>query len=401
MTKYLAGLQSRATELLLIAMLFFWGWAWDFTNESGEFLRTGRVKVFLIGIMAMAAIKFGKEWGWAIGLFYLYAAVIFIQMGMPESGVLDMALITGTLFLVPGLTRHVSLRIFENIILATAVVHSVLGIFDVMGMHLVFPITSPYYHGEPIGLLGQQTLLAPYLVFALAIALQRFIWSTNKVETVAYLNLCILFLAVTLLTGSSMGLLSLAAVAGVFTLFYAGVGAFIGLVGLAGAGGLVASHFIPELRNDNGRMNAWKDALALIKSHPWIGYGAGSWSVFAERIAHLRYDAAEDACKCTLEFSRPWTQLHNEPLQGLFEYGRVGMGLIAAALVGVGAKVREIFLSNNNELVPYVAGAALFAANGLGNFILHIVPMGIFFAFCLFVILSFEELRCSSEEQYW
>lgn len=401
MTKHFAGLQSRATEFLLIATLFFWGWAWDFTNHGGEFLRTGRAKVFLIGAVAMAAIKFGKDWCWAIGLFYFYAALTYIQRGMPECGVVDMAMVTGALFLVPEIKRHVSLRIFENIILATAVAHSILGIFDALGMHLVFPITSPYYHGEPIGLLGQQTLLAPYLVFALAIALQRFIWSTNKVETVTYLNLCILFLTVALLTGSSMGLLSLAAVAGVFTLFYAGLGAFIGLVVLAGAGGLVANHFIPELRNDNGRFHAWRDALELIRVHPWLGYGAGSWSAFAERIAHLRYDALEAACKCQLEFSRPWTQLHNEPLQGLFEFGRVGMGLIAAALVAVGAKVREIYLSKNNALVPYVAGAALFGANGLGNFTLHVVPMGIFFAFCVFVILSFEELRCNPEEKYW
>lgn len=402
------GQVERLPKIAILFMLLTWGWVWDFFHLVGSYQRIGRVKAFLFGVAAVASYRIGQTWHWSIGLFYAYIGLhfaffkahLFFGMGsvvvkaseksqriaIPDFGMVELVLITGTLFLIPEIYKRVSLRSFENTVLFAGAINAVFGILNHFGIHPFMKVSNPAYidpslQGKPVGLIGQHTLLSPFLVFTAAIALHRLIGSTSKRGSLVYFYIMASSLCVAFLTESMMGFLSLGAATVVFILFYLGyrLAVITSLVGLIS--GAIAVYLHPSLGDFSGRLGIWAEAIGLIKQRMLFGYGTGSWSVIAKHISDIKV------------IDGVWTQLHSDPLQAQFDWGMVGMGLIGIFLLKILGRAHFALLFKRRELVPYISGAAIFGVNSLGNFTLHITPLGQITAFCLYVILKESDGR--------
>lgn len=115
------------------------------------------------------------------------------------------------------------------------------------------------------------------------------------------------------------------------------------------------------------RMGMWRDAPAMYKAHPWIGFGGGSyvWAYppYQHHVKqHLKYDFA-----------------HNEYIQLLLEYGAIGGFLALLALLCCAwGLTRAVLTAQSKTGAWLIAGAAgglaasLFHA--LFDFNFHIFP---------------------------
>jgi O-antigen ligase len=359
---------KRTESLILLATLFFMGWGWDY--QPGEFQRIGRIKILILGAVCLAAVKISKQWHWSIGLFYLYISAVFLHQGMPGYSVIEIIMVTVTLFLVPEVSKRIDRQMFTNIVLCVAAIHCAFGTMNLFHVYPMIPNLRMYHPGRPIGLLGQPTVLAAYLAFALPFAIKgkHYVFSA-------------LIVALTILTQSTMGMLSLVAVGLVYVLFYRGFWEALGVCIIGTLGCVLFDTFFPEfnLSSFSGRSEPWADAWSLWKQSPIIGYGIGSWSEAANQIGKLR------------GYERIWIQVHNEYLQGLFEVGLAGMSFIGFYLLRFFGRVHMLYLFRDKTLVPYIAGAAALLVNSIGNFPIHLVPHGFLLAYCIY--------QCSNSQQ--
>ena len=366
------NLKSDATSFLFFIMLMCWGWAWDFTNKTGQYLRVGRIKIWLLTAAVVAAIEMAAAWHWSVGAFYFYAALRYIDAGMPTHGVLEAWLLTSTLLLIPVLYKRVSLYVIENTLLITGAVNALDAILNLFGWYPFTPLTALNMSGTPIGFVGQQTLLAPLLVVTLCISASRFLnGGCKRINGV----LSVLFLVIIGFCGSSMGFASLAGAGLIFVWFFrgraaAGVFAFLGAIAA-----VIGIQIFPKLGDLNGRLIPWNDAGELILKKPELGYGLGSWALFGEHFAKQRQ-------------LPPWVQLHNEFLQGAFEFGSIGMAFVVVLLTVLARKINRICQEKRANYLPYASITAALIINMLANFPLHISPHGQIFAFSVFVLLQ-------------
>jgi len=388
---------------MLLSMLFLSTLAWDY-NHFGAYQRGGRLKIFLLAAGLTAAVRISKTWHWSVGLFYAYLVANWLHFGfspwiLPINGkpyifkndsIDEMAAITATLFLMPILAEKIRRRNFEVMILSASVIHCVIGILNLWGIYPGPEIKVAYQINLPIGLLGQQTLLGPFLAFAFGIATVRaieskpprywpemaFSWSRHH-KRIAFLGIALLNLAVAILTKSSMTLGSLIAACGVISVFYLGLVPTVIFGALSGLGLFVASGADPNLMWHSGRLEPWKDALSLhqlVPSRSWFGFGIGSWEPVSVIIKEVR------------NYQYPWTYLHFDPLQALFELGRVGVGILVWSLAVLLGRIHVLYLFRSTENLTWILGLVVFGVNSLANFPLHIVPHGPIFALSVYML---------------
>jgi O-antigen ligase len=381
----LQTLKSRADQAILFLMLILWATAWDFIDQYGSFQRTGRNKVFLIAAVWIAAIHVGKRWHWSVGLFYAYVGTLFFQQAMPVHSTAEFTFLTVALFLIPEAAKRITDRWFENAILLSGGVNAALGALNVFGFHPFISITNFQYidRPHPVGLLGNETLLAPYLAFTVMVAAERFIRGAFAWRAVCA-PLILLCVCVIFQCWSTMGFVSLGA--GGLVIFAAHLGmAPAAAFAILACGAFVLAQVFNKNTNANlfdssGRMDVWKEAFQIYLQKPLLGIGTGSWFLVAEALDAQKRELAQEACKCVVPKGRIWHQLHNEFLQGLFEFGLVGMSLLGVYLT----KAAHCALKALQGKAVYAAGAAVFGANALGNFTIHVVPHGPLLAYCLF-----------------
>jgi len=369
----------KLKSLILISLLSLFGWCWDY--RPGEFQRVGRLKIFLLSGFAYAAVHVSRSWHWSAALLYLYIGGVFLHYGMPAHGALEVFTLTTTLFLIPEIYKRVSKTLFENIILGTSLLHCVVGGVNLFGIFPLFKITRLEVESVPIGFLAQPTVLGPYLCFAMAISLHRFIETRKPL----YGCIAVLNLIIAIATQSTMSFLSLSAVAFFFLLYYRQFLALIGCAILGGLAVLALNQYFADLNfsSFSGRTEPWRDAYYMWKQSPVFGYGIGSWSQSAVQIAKIR------------GYSGIWYQVHNEYLQVLFELGAAGMTLVSIFFLKILTRCHVVYLFRNRNLYPYVAGILLFCVNSMGNHPLHLVPHGPLFAYCLYAVLKYDHRSIS------
>lgn len=367
---------KKAEQGIILALLSTWGWIGDY-QKLGQWQRVGRLKTFLFASAAVVALRVGKEWHWSLGAFYLFAMGFSLHLGMPQSSYQEILIMTATLLLIPYIAKRVSTRVFENIVLATAAVHCAFGVPNMFGIYFPKLNVLPFGGNRPVGLLGQETILGPYLVFAVCLLIPRLF--EGKKWRYLYGSLLALNVVMILLTKSAMTYLSLSAAGVAYAGYYEGLIGFSVATAMSAIAAIVVTGNVPDIGAFSGRLVPWADAITLIKKQPYLGYGPGSWSYAAKQIAELRFQA-----KLTTD-PRPWTQLHNEPLQGIFEFGSIGMAFVAMFLAKLARSIKQ-------APVAYVAGFMAFAVNSLGSFPLHIVPHGPLMMYCAYQILKGEQL---------
>lgn len=128
---------------------------------------------------------------------------------------------------------------------------------------------------------------------------------------------------------------------------------------LAAAGGWIAWQALPAVQERFGlvladpvaaggvRLGMWRDAPAMFRDRPWLGFGGGSYLwAYPPYQRHVREH---------LHFDFP----HNEYIQILLEYGAVGMGLTLAGLLALAwGGGRAVLRARSREGAVLLAGAA-------------------------------------------
>lgn len=361
---------GQTSKYVTLSMLALWAVAWN-PMMVGRYMPDGRLKVFLFAAVALLSLRLATHWGAAAALFYAYIAGVYVWHGTPPHGTVEMIMITATLLLVPELFKHVKIRQFENLTIGAAILNAFFGILNSQGIYPFLPKNNPDLWNQEVigGLIGHHTMLAPFLCFALCLSFKRFL----EGDRVLYGAISLLFLFVIAIAKSSMGYLSLAAAGFVFVLFHAGVRAAAASIVAGVIGGLALQRVYPDFSALSGRAEPWAFAKLLIEERPWFGYGTGSWSVAADLYSR----------KNNLNYV--WSQLHSDWMQGVVEWGFVGMFLFLLAFLVILTCAHMIYLFKDREAVPYVAGVAIFAVNSFANFGMHITPIGQLAAICCYV----------------
>jgi O-antigen ligase len=83
-------------------------------------------------------------------------------------------------------------------------------------------------------------------------------------------------------------------------------------------------------------------------------------------------------------------KVHNDYLQGLFEFGFLGMGIVFLGLGIVASKCLLLMQMRNRELAVYASCLTAVAVNAVGNFPLHVMPLG--FLACFFALKVIKKL---------
>ena len=111
---------------------------------------------------------------------------------------------------------------------------------------------------------------------------------------------------------------------------------------------------------DSGRFGIWDLALKFQKvtiGHQWFGTGPGTWGVYVPTMQRLLMEPGQQVSMF------PW--LHNDWLQMLLEYGRVGFILFAGSVLLLFKRAAE------TVQIPTLISMGLFCLYGLFNYPVH------------------------------
>lgn len=379
---------------ILFLLIVSWSFVWDY-SRIGDFQRDGKLNLLLAAAVILAAVRIARTWHWSVALAYVYLAGSWLHFcfhdwimpmaGKPfqfrPQGHEEMASVTALLFICPVLAKHLTRRTFENVTMFAAFIHSVIGVLNLCGIYPFLPITVKIYENLPIGLLGQQTILGPFLAYGYALALVRAAegeWDELIQCNTRWLYgvLAAFLLAIALLTKSSMTYGALAAVTAAILFFYQGWKPCVGLSAGAILFLVLETRFGLHPFHDSGRFEVWRDALSLWHQRPLCGFGIGSWEPISYMIQQVR------------SYQFPWTYVHSDPLQALFELGAVGMGLVGLVLAFVAARIVKIYRMGLWYDLAWVCALAVFGVDSCANFVLHLVPHGAIFALAVYQLVK-------------
>lgn len=377
--------RERGEGAILLVLLCLWSFVWDY-SYFGQYQREGRIKLLLAAAALLAGIRIGRRWHWSVGTLYSYTVINYLHFtarpwALPVADktyvfTIDawtqIACLTATALLVPEISRLISRRAFENAIIWAGLAHAAIGAANMAG-HYVLPLGAKPEVDLPLGLLGQPTVLGPFLAYAGALAYSRVYGGGGWRDALVS---CVLF-GMAAATKSSMSLGVVAAAVVIIHLFYFGWPAAIATVpGYAGVI-LVMNHYDSNVLWHSGRLDIWRDGLSFVELRPWFGFGLGSWQQLGEVVRGARGGAYT------------WTYLHSEALQILVELGAVGAALAGVVVAAVMARCHFVYIFRAREMLTWVLGFVVFGLDSLANFALHLVPHGPIFALCVYQLLTF------------
>ncbi len=245
---------------------------------------------------------------------------------------------------------------FERVLRVLAWFLVSFSILQMMGIDPIFDHVDPRVAKLPTGFLGHQTIHGAFMALLAVYFLPRSQWA---------LGIGCVF--VVLATKSSFSLLALLAGLGAWGILR-GPRHWLRWIFLVGGLAAVAMtvlirHPTFKFFNDSGRFVVWQQVVKGAWDSPVFGHGFHSFS----QVYPLKYQILID---------RNWIQAHNELLQAFFELGFVGLALIGWVLsdfiLGL-IRVRQ----GDGEKVAWACVAVAGLVNSMGNFPLHIAPLGL------------------------
>ncbi len=234
---------------------------------------------------------------------------------------------------------------------AAAVLNSMYGMLQVADLDPFFRAARDPYAPwiVPIGLLGHPTFLGSFVVPASA-------WLLFNKKYVYFMaaNMVLFW------CDSTMSWLALAALLTVWFGHRFGrarmVISGIALISLF----IICGYLFPSqhLFSSSGRIHVWWEAVRFIEQGPLMGFGLGNY-----KNMFMYFDVPDGP---------PFTILHNDYLQLLFELGWMGMAVVLLGLVRAAGNAWKYLAEP--RMACFAAIFAALAVNAFGNFTARLIP---------------------------
>ncbi len=324
---------SQAVALFFILFAIDWVPVRDDT-------RLGQLR-FLLLVAFLASTRFLKKLvGAPLAWLYAYAGALWVLWDYQPHGMLHLVCVAAAIAAGKWLSDWEDLPVW---IVRLGTVQAVFGLAQWLGWD-PFGFSQPWFAFKPTGLQGQETLLGALLAACLAPAMFRGQWIPSLL-----IGACILA------TGSTM---SLAAGGTVFMLCLWNFDRYLAqtLAVLVVAGAAIGYVLDPgnPLFSMTRREALWGIAWEAHLGRPIFGWGTGSWQ--PAKFVYLNQGVSH---------------VHNEFLEFLVEYGRIGGALMVAALARFVWRFRFTW---------HHAMVSALLVNAIGNFPLHLAATGTLFA---------------------
>ncbi len=222
-------------------------------------------------------------------------------------------------------------------------------------------------------LLGQTELQKSlFLIFASLVCLLAIAFSQSRMGLISSVTSILLLLA---LLATRQGSRTLSA-ALLIALLAAGVGLtfWIGVEPIVSRfASLPAQESLH--RQSGGRAAIWKDAVQLIRRHPWLGVGPGGFLTAFTEVQTVHLDQVVD-------------HAHNDYLELTAEYGLLGATLLFGIIFTITARTLRAFYVPRGGAEPtlslgVVGGLVALLLHGLTDFNLYIPANGLVFVVLL------------------
>lgn len=297
----------------------------DYAN-LGDVWDDGKIRYALLALVPVSFAFFSKRLGFAPA--FVGAIALFSWVAHDYKPSHDTVLPIISIFAVLGLAYalvELSERVLGTLLIYSGAVQGVIALLQWARAAHLLPFVF-WHHARPDGLIGNSTLLAPFLVVCLAPALWRRAWV-----------LVVLIGASVIACQSVGGLLCLATLLLVrFPRTW--------MPWALGAGILACcALYGRSLVDSDGRLFMWDFGWRAAQAHPWFGSGIGSWElIFLPEFKH------EFLAKFV--FHAP-TSVHNSYLDFAIEYGLVPLAALIASVV--------LWLKSFRSTWPHAACASL------------------------------------------
>lgn len=382
-------LKALAVDFFLVASFFAWAWAQDWVKVE-DWTRSGKI----LATVAIAGIAGGvytcKRFHWSVGIFFAISILRWVSMRLAPTSMIEITMITACIFFAIFVYQKDARNLLGNCLVIDAFLQACLGLAEVAGFFPFLQITNPVVW-PPIAAMGNPTILGPYLAVALAFIPGAFGFIRNSIDRMAVqLAVASVILICISFTQSTMTAITLAVVGIVAIGFYFGTRAMGGALAAVIAIVAVISEMFPAFSSTSGRWPQWEFAAANLTL---LGHGAGTWFPVAFQMKMNEIRALEAAGK-DLGNMQFFGQLHNDWLQGIFEFGWLGMLPIFAGVIVLFTITLKAVLLRRRELFPFAALFWGLAVNAAGNFTIHTMPAG-----GLLAIAAIYLFRYDFEEQ--
>lgn len=370
-------------RFLKIEYLFFlfllgisWGQDWSFKED---WTRAGKVMFFALGVGLFGAWFLFKKFHPSVALFYLYIIGQWFFLRLAPASMIEIMTISGTLFICSWAVFDQKLvKYFKWFLVFDGLFHTLVSYAEVAGIFHILEMSAKYSEAVwyPMGMHGHPTLVGAYLVACLPFIYEaasgrwKYVLSALTIGAVLICQSTMAFLSLltclTVWAGYQWGTRALFSIAGIGTLSVAGI-----------------SYFYPSFASLTGRLDHW---LFAWNNLTLPGFGSGTWMPIYWQYFVSQLDLAERGLIPSFN-NVFFGQLHNDWLQGAFEIG-VGVAFVAwsAAYAGIIA-LRDILIRYKDSM-PFACAASSIAVNALGNFPMHVFPLGFVGAFCLLYLLK-------------
>lgn len=391
-------LKTWAPAAVLIMTFFAWSWGQDWVRVE-DWTRNGKILMTVAAAALGAGIYTCKRFHWTVGLFLAFVLLRWVSLRLAPACMIDVVMISACIFLAIFVHRFDDRNLLGNCLAIDAFLQASLGLSEIAGFFPFLEI-SPELKDvvwPPIAAHGHPTILGPYLAVSLAFVPGAFgVVKKATLRQSLQLFVAAVILACIAFTQSTMTVMTLGVVAILAVGFYFGTRAMLGAVALAGVLGAGIVKLYPSAGSFTGRLPQWGFAWENLTP---LGHGPGTWFPVAFH-RHMAWIRAEEAAGRSVSHTQFFGQLHNDWLQGLFEFGWIGMAPLFLGLIVATTITLKAILLRRRELFPYAAMFFGLAADAFGNFILHTMPSGGLFAIAAIYIFRFDFEEAAIREHY-
>lgn len=358
---------SEFIPALIIISFFAWSWVPDWQEEAWG--QSGKLLVAIVAAAVMGGLYIARAFHWTVAAFFVWAVGQWIRARFSPMGVVEITTITSAIFVAIFVVREDRTELLPRCLIIDAGLQTALGLIEVAGYFPFHPNPKTWLVWPPMGALGNATLLGPYLACALPFLLCTNLVKNTRFDRALRIGIALLILICFPFTQSTMSWITLGVVSCLTLGFLAGprmLGIAAGIALPLGAGAL---RMVPGASDFSGRLAVWQLALDRLT---WTGHGAGSWLPFAYQRHLDQLKVMPEAPAVSAFFG----QVHMDPLQGAFEFGKLGMVPLVAAAALLGGITLRAMARREREIFPWACLLWGILADSTGSFPMHTLPMG-------------------------